>query len=310
MIYRRQKKLNDGNFNKAREAILKTDSNDQFSWFLGSASNAAEADSFSLSMLNSFEAHGDKKRSYIKLVLPWSFLKEPGGLDRYQGWIIYLCNQINAEHGYGGLSSILPYDYHSYMPTEYELALQYSGLEVDSMPHSSSRELLGYIKGVNWYTIINQSIMESLGGESALRHSFSGRGDVEILNYNEGLIIRAGDYPELGALMDGHPAAYVAVNNVLKPARIHNPDQLHSYSPHGNCFEKESTYQWYTRFDQNDKKSSNPSRLESGQACSKAGYWFTPAQSDSRRHFEQGEIMPSFSGSNWGDTLWYWSGEE
>ena len=51
-------------------------------------------------------------------------------------------------------------------------------------------------------------------------------------------------------------------------------------------------------------------RVEAGQPCPRAGYWFTPAQANSRRHFQQGEPMPCFTGSSWGDTLWYWSGEE
>jgi hypothetical protein len=51
-------------------------------------------------------------------------------------------------------------------------------------------------------------------------------------------------------------------------------------------------------------------RIDAGQPCSKAGYWFTPAKAESRRHFNQGEIMPGFSESHWGDTIWYWSGEE
>ncbi|MBP0948673.1 PoNe immunity protein domain-containing protein [Pseudomonas alliivorans] len=51
-------------------------------------------------------------------------------------------------------------------------------------------------------------------------------------------------------------------------------------------------------------------RVVAGNPCTKTGYWFTPAQANSRRHFKQGEIMPSISDSAWGDTLWYWSGEE
>ncbi|MBX8572915.1 DUF1911 domain-containing protein [Pseudomonas cichorii] len=50
-------------------------------------------------------------------------------------------------------------------------------------------------------------------------------------------------------------------------------------------------------------------RIDAGQPCSKTGYWFTPAQANSRRHFQQGEIMPRISDSTWGDTIWYWSGE-
>lgn len=67
-----------------------------------------------------------------------------------------------------------------------------------------------------------------------------------------------------------------------------------------------------TEYARNYKSLNSPqvNRIESGKPCSKSGYWFTPAQSNSRRYFNQGEIMPSFSGSNWGDTLWYWSGEK
>jgi len=50
-------------------------------------------------------------------------------------------------------------------------------------------------------------------------------------------------------------------------------------------------------------------RIDAGKPCSKTGYWFTPAKADSRRHFNQGDVMPGFIDSHWGDTIWYWSGE-
>lgn len=56
--------------------------------------------------------------------------------------------------------------------------------------------------------------------------------------------------------------------------------------------------------------ASQVARVDSGQPCSMTGYWFTPAQANSRRHFLKGETMPSFSDSKWGQTIWYWSGEE
>jgi hypothetical protein len=45
-----------------------------------------------------------------------------------------------------------------------------------------------------------------------------------------------------------------------------------------------------------------------GRPCPRAGHWFTPTQSNSRRLFEKGEIMPEFIGSPWDATIWYWSG--
>ena len=66
----------------------------------------------------------------------------------------------------------------------------------------------------------------------------------------------------------------------------------------------------YARNFSSSPNSTQTGRIESGQPCPKAGYWFTPAQANSRRAFKQGEIMPAFDGSRWGATLWYWSGED
>lgn len=57
----------------------------------------------------------------------------------------------------------------------------------------------------------------------------------------------------------------------------------------------------------NTPKHNTPSPVHAGQPCPQTGYWFSPAQHNSRRHFTQGEIMPEFTGSPWGATIWYWS---
>jgi hypothetical protein len=310
MVFRRHKKLTPDNFAKARKQVVETEPNDQFSWFLGSAQRASQADDYSLSMLNSFEVHGDKLRSHIKLVFPWNILTDPNGAERYQQWLLYLCNQVKAEHGYGGLSSILPYDYDHYMPMEYQLAQQHSGLTVDSMPFAAARRLQEHIKGVNWYTVLGNTYIERLGGVDAIRHQLSGRGDIELLAYDNGLIIKAGQYPKLGSQEDGPPSAYVAVNTIIKPVRLQETGSLHTHSPYGDGFTKETTALWYARFDQPESSQVTPERIVSGQPCTRAGYWFTPAQAHSRRYFEQGEIMPRFDQSDWGETLWYWSAED
>lgn len=46
-------------------------------------------------------------------------------------------------------------------------------------------------------------------------------------------------------------------------------------------------------------------RCEGGQPCPQAGIWSTPAQSNSRRPFNTGELMPVFTDSPWGATIWY-----
>lgn len=51
-------------------------------------------------------------------------------------------------------------------------------------------------------------------------------------------------------------------------------------------------------------------KVYAGEVCTRTGYWFSPAKSDSRRFFKAGDTMPEFKGSSWGATIWYWSGEE
>lgn len=306
---KRFNKLTAARFEKQRAFILQSAPNEQLEWHISSANNEKEAGEYSLSSLNSFAAHGDQRRSYIKLELPWSFLVEPDGLERYHQWLAYLCNQVRAEHGYGGLSCILPYDYDSYMPTEYQLAQQYSGLEVDTLAWGFGRRIQEHIKGVNWYTVLGSTYVERLGGEDRVRHSMSGRGDIEVFGYDHGLIIRAGQYPELGAQEDGLPSAYVEVNRVARPVRLQETGSLHTHSPYNDGFTKESTTRWYARFDQ-DEQASTPSRNAAGLPCPHAGYWFTPAKPHSRRHFEHGELMPRIEDSSWGETFWYWCGED
>jgi hypothetical protein len=46
-------------------------------------------------------------------------------------------------------------------------------------------------------------------------------------------------------------------------------------------------------------------RVEAGQLCPRAGYWFTPASPNSRRGFQQGEVMPDTK-SSYGATIWQW----
>lgn len=43
--------------------------------------------------------------------------------------------------------------------------------------------------------------------------------------------------------------------------------------------------------------------------CPEAGWWFTPAQAGSRRHFKAGENMPSVGG-DYGLTFWQWSPDQ
>ena len=50
-------------------------------------------------------------------------------------------------------------------------------------------------------------------------------------------------------------------------------------------------------------------RCDADQRCPREGWWFSPAKSDSRRHFAQDEVMPAFS-TNYGATIWQWDEQQ
>lgn len=50
-------------------------------------------------------------------------------------------------------------------------------------------------------------------------------------------------------------------------------------------------------------------RCEANQPCPKTGYWLTPAKANSRRHFQQGQVMPDVP-SDYGATIWQWDSDQ
>ena len=50
-------------------------------------------------------------------------------------------------------------------------------------------------------------------------------------------------------------------------------------------------------------------RCAANTPCPREGFYFTPAQTNSRRHFKQGEIMPSVS-DDYGMTIWQWDEQQ
>jgi hypothetical protein len=55
--------------------------------------------------------------------------------------------------------------------------------------------------------------------------------------------------------------------------------------------------------DRPDSNGAGPLSCQAGNPCPREGFWFTPAKPDSRRRFNQGEIMPSVGG-DYGVTIW------
>ncbi|WPH13804.1 hypothetical protein [Variovorax paradoxus] len=139
-----------------------------------------------------------------------------------------------------------------------------------------------------------------------------------------GLWIELGDL-DLYPVEDGVPDVLVKANSLIRPIRCDelNLNTLDPWDGDPNPrFGYESSLRWMRRFDddsdwpsaeQRRKPSPDEGRataskrkplVPGGEPCPQAGWWFTPAQLDSRRYFDKGEIMPIIKGSSFGDTNW------
>ncbi|NIF80687.1 DUF3396 domain-containing protein [Paraburkholderia sp. Cy-641] len=218
----------------------------------------------------------DRGLSYMKFWMPMDFVNTPEGVRSYEAFLRFVCEQLPVRGGYGGFSSILPYSFHEYMPQEWALAQRFSGLEIDSyafiqdmeyntmsytgesaerpteiyddLPPGAKVRRYGFIKGVNWYTLIGDLFVDRLGGEAAVRADLA-RPDIGIGRVGHCLLIRAGDFPRLGAPEEGLPEPYVFVNRVLRVLRNPAPPSLHTNVPGADHADPDGTRRWEARFD-------------------------------------------------------------
>ncbi|VEB98076.1 Uncharacterized protein conserved in bacteria [Cedecea lapagei] len=245
--------ITEKNHQKKRQAILDLSPEEIFSWYLGSEATDYHAPEYEILIMGKRIFRNDTDRSVIKLVFPFSLLKESDGRERYQAWLMWLCNTFCVESGYAGLSFILPYEFHRMFPYEYKLAQRFPGVMVDSIGTLDGRVVVNNLKSVCWYTILGNSWVNKLGGAEKLAHRLKNNPEIELLPYDGGLILKAGALPPgLGETQtEDLPPLLVKVNQIIKPVRFNGSRSLHFYSEHENFqFDKESTMKWYRRFDE------------------------------------------------------------
>ena len=229
-----------------RRAILDMPPHQEVSVVRSSATDQNTAAEYEIKTLTNIEAPEDTalpsgsyvfpkgedggQLSYIKFNVPMHLITTDAGLEIYQGFLRFICQTLPVRGGYGGLSPILPFRFHRFMPQEYELAMRFSGLEIDTYAFTEkdnycidsykgeSPETMtdcyndlrpgakvssyGFIKGVNWYTLLGDVFVNRLGGEAALRSALA-RPDIGIERIKHCVLVRAGPFPRLGAPEEG-----------------------------------------------------------------------------------------------------------
>jgi hypothetical protein len=307
----------------------------EFTWASGDGLEfvgSYQINAFSISRWNE-NVHGGV--SYLRIHLPFEAL-ESDGRAHFVSFMAELGVLLHPLHGYAGLGFQQCYEYSQYEHLEFEHAFEFNGLDVGH-PLGADACSVG-IKSINWLTFLDAAMLLRLGGKAALRDRASrinralqiqgmrqGKPPEQLILhfYDGGVMVQAGEWPRLGWVKsEPYPAAYVAANLLLRPARVPELGSLHMGSVVGEArFDKHTSTVWLRRFDAASDEfetalntpvhelpaSASVSRqapVPGGEPCPEAGWWFTFALPGSRRYFEKGEVMPVIKGNSFGDTNW------
>ncbi|NRN29166.1 DUF3396 domain-containing protein [Photorhabdus heterorhabditis] len=295
-------KYSPENIIKVEEGILARKKNQLCGWVVSDAKNEDEAPRYLMRYLDSDEDDGDDSSSYLSLVLPWDYLKEQEGMARFMTWLNFLCEQLEPDSGDCGYCLVLPKDYYDYFPLEYQLAQRYPALQVNSAVHTAKLQYGHSIRGINWITLLSKRFVRRLGGEIWIRKTLARYPDVAISPYRNGLMIRAGQYPDLTPLPGSVPTSYFAINQLIRPIRV-IPREGHSLHFYGEGhFNSTSTLAWYARY---DRGPLHVTPVKSGEPMLVSGFWRTDSQPDKQYFFVQGATAFDIQGTEPGTTVWH-----
>ncbi|MDK1226751.1 type VI immunity family protein [Cronobacter turicensis] len=186
-----------------------------------------------------------RRMSYFCFYLPVAELAKK---EELKNLLIRFCTILDPVHGLMGLGVQQCQEEERYQHLEYDLAQEFIGIDIPG--GRTDKQLRTGLRSVNWYTFFSNEWLSKLGGMQYLRSALSNP-PIEIINYDTGVIIRAGEWPELGWVKDNpYPELYVKVNKVLKPIRAPELDSMGYGSIAGEIrFDDSSTARWLARFD-------------------------------------------------------------
>lgn len=220
------------------------------------AKNARDASLYSMSITapgTEFFNPGEVAGS-ITATFPISSVLDCGNSKvskKIQELVLDWCQTIQPESGYVGLGFIQSIDWGERLRTIRQvsvMASQFLGLDVDN-PDIIGNHVSGRIKGVNWLTIVSHKLIESIGGKVALENLQKVNDVFQFSDYGTGLIIQAGNLPQVGDSIRRHELEpYRTIAQLLKPLRLKFPNE-DALLDIGDGHETELTNKWLGRFE-------------------------------------------------------------
>lgn len=188
--------------------------------------------------------------SSISMYLPASW-PEHVGYDQYRATVHGWCEKLKPAYGTAGLSILFNEGRQGLSDRllAFPIARRFPGLDLPE--HSRwyvrmNRLKRRAIRTINWLTFIDDGLVTELGGQAGLKEQLGA--SCPVLPYEGGVIIQAGDRPQLGDIDRGLiPEDYRRVAEVLKPIIFDEHDRpLIDVPPPLNALEE--TGKWVRRF--------------------------------------------------------------
>ncbi len=249
-----------------------------------------------------------KRLTTVRIYLPVEELVGEGRA-RFESFLLKCCALLRPLHGAAGLGIQECHDWEDYQTLEHETAWAYRG--VDLCGPSEKKNLREGYKNLNWYTFLAHHWIATLGTPEELKSKLNDD-RIELLPYEWGTAIRAGDWPALGkAETDPTPELYVKVNNAIRSLRVQDIGSLHYGSIAGEVrFNPLTSNLWLRRFDTPQEikavidEAGNVKaderhflRMPSGTPCPWPGIWICEEEpSQGRKTFMHNDLLPEVNG--------------
>jgi hypothetical protein len=274
--------------------------------------------------------NNENKYSSIQLYYRWQWW-----LDNKEAWrrfVLETIERLKPEQIYSGFAMANPLAFGSRSEVavwDRALTPYFYGLDTDyPFTMELATHLPDGIRPPTWGFFLSDPWRSKLSLDREQVRAALDHPAIAVTDCGNGQWIELGPQPELYPVENGVPELPALLNHLLKPIRHPNLDLtgLGEWDGDPNVrFDRASTQRWLARFDddsdwpdaetQQQKPHSQgevaPLPAYAGQPCPRAGYWFTLAQHDSRRHFAQDEVFPEIpSETSWGLTLWQWADDQ
>jgi Protein of unknown function (DUF3396) len=184
--------------------------------------------------------------SYVKASLPLDWYRRNNG--SFSSLMLEFCRALRPISGYGGIT-LLEAPNNSirqrHQPEVSMIANRFPGLDLD-YPFYHVIHLVKGIKGVNWLTCLNNSLLEKVGGLGHLKQTLSA--EIVFHEFPHGVLVQAGTHPQLGDRQQEIALPlYTELSRALKPIRVTEHWAFHFNVP--GAFDQAASEAWLARLD-------------------------------------------------------------